>query len=32
MLKQGRPPDDWDALVREARARSKGLQKLTGRG
>lgn len=32
MLKQGRPPDDWDALLQESRAHSKGLQKLMGRG
>ena len=31
MLKQGRPPDDWDALLQESRAHSKGLQKLMGR-
>lgn len=31
MLKQGRPPNDWDALVKEARAHSKGLQKLMER-
>jgi toxin YhaV len=32
MLKQGRPPDNWDALLQESRAHSKGLQKLMGRG
>jgi toxin YhaV len=32
MLKQGRPPDDWNALLQESRAHSKGLQKLMGRG
>lgn len=31
MLKQGRPPDNWDALLQESRAYSKGLQKLMGR-
>jgi toxin YhaV len=31
MLKQGRPPDNWDALLQESHAYSKGLQKLMGR-
>lgn len=31
MLRQGRPPDNWDALLQESRAHNKGLQKLMGR-
>lgn len=31
MLERGRPPDDWESLLKEARASSKGMARLRSR-